>query len=352
MDKFDAVIKKDILKISHCPAVPSRNLNQPRTDFISFEISFDNFWKFLQEIRTINTTLPIQCTIYDEAMIKNNKSDLSMRYYFLKQIMNLNFLRIDFKLSESTFPVYNAIMDRLNWKHDKVSFLDMTVDRKPTEIKNLKLYQARGKILLPEEKLLWESDYVLKTLIGKVDRSVLEDTDKLKYVVRHFIDGLSRHYDIDQLTDYDKVFLAYHFIKDGNQLNITFANERTFYGMDGKQHLNASEDHWESRPYGTYIRRKGVCEGQARLFRVLLNNWDFEVNATTINGQSPLGPHCWLGVEIDDKLFYCCTTQGGLFSESNFIADSKEYYPQIYTRSALSQEDLKKIESHVRSLKR
>ena len=39
--------------------------------------------------------------------------------------MNMNFLEIRFRLSDSTFPVYNAIMDKLNWKHDEITFLDI-----------------------------------------------------------------------------------------------------------------------------------------------------------------------------------------------------------------------------------
>lgn len=41
-------------------------------------------------------------------------------------------------------------MYRLNWKHDNVSFLEITVDRYPTEIKDLRLERAKGKLLLPE----------------------------------------------------------------------------------------------------------------------------------------------------------------------------------------------------------
>lgn len=347
MDRYNKVIRKNVLTIQNAAGSPRSNLGA----FLSFKISFDNFSKYLNEIKTINTSLPIRCIIYDEGIISSNY-DVQLRLNFLKSIQKLNFEKIEFKLSESTLPLYNTIMDRINWNHDDVSFLEMTVDRYPTEVKDLRLERAKGKILLPEEKLLWQSDYVLERLKDRVDSKVLADTDKLKFVIRHYVDQLERHYDFERLTDFDKVFLTYHFIKDRDKLNIEFAGEQTMIGLDGQQHLVPSEEKWESKPYGTYIRRRGVCEGQAKLFRVLLNNWDMQVDAVTLSGKSPLGPHCWLGTVIDGKLYYHCTTQWKLFDAPRFIPDNTEYYPQIYLTSSLSSEDKLKIERHIRTLKR
>ncbi len=356
MDRYDNVIRKNILNIQVVqPLPPRKDKNNrvvpplPGRNFLVFVISFDNFAKYLSEIKDINTFMPIQCIIYDEGLISCDE-DVLLRLSFLRSIQNLNFREIKFKLSESTFPLYNTIMDRINWKHGNVSFLEMTVDRCPNEIKDLRLEKAKGKILLPEEKLLWQSDYVLNKLGDRIDKKVLEDTDKLKYAVRHYADGLMRRYDFDKLTDFDKVWLAYHFIKDRDKLNISFASEQTYYGNDGLQHLLRSEENWESKPYGTYVRRRGVCEGQARLFRILLNNWDMEVDAVTLSGKSPLGPHCWLGTVIDEKLYYCCTTQFKLFDKTNFIPDNTEYYPQIYQTASLSNEDKVNIEKHISKL--
>lgn len=347
MDKYDKVIRRNVLSIRNISALPRSNAS----GFLSFTISFDNFSKYLSEIKTLNTQLPIECIIYDEAIITSD-SDVQLRLKFLKSIQNLNFRKIKFKLSESTLPLYNTIMDRINWKHDKVSFIEMTVDRYPTEIKDLRLERARGKILLPEEKLLWQSDYVLAELKDRINPKVLADTDKLKFVIRHYVDNLEKHYDFDKLTNFDKVFLIYHFIKDRDKLNIQYASEQTMIGVDGLQHLVASKDKWESNPYETYRRRRGICEGQARLFRVLLNNWDMQVDAVMLSGMSPLGPHCWLGTVIDGKLYYSCTAQGKLFDETRFIPDNTEYYPQIYQTSSLSIEDKSKIARHIRTLRR
>lgn len=359
MDRYDSVIKKGILNIQVIkPLPPRRNKAQnsipplPGRKRLRFNISFDNFAKYISEIRSsINTSMPVECIIYDEDLISCD-DDVLLRVAFLKSIKDLNFREIDFKLSDSTFPLYNTIMDRINWKHGNVSFLEMTVDRNPTEIKDLRLEKAKGKILLPEEKLLWQSDYVLNKLGDRIEPKILEDTDKLKYVIRHYVDGLERHYNFDKLTDFDKVWLTYHFIKDRDKLNIEFAYEQTLYGADGLQHLRRSEENWESKPYGTYIRRKGVCEGQARLFRVLLNNWDMQVDAITLNGMSPMGPHCWLGTVINNRLYYCCTTQYKLFDKVNFTPNDTEYYPQIYQTSLLDNEDKKSIERHIKSLRR
>ena len=323
----------------------------PRQE-VYFKISFDNFAKYLSEIRNVSIhSIPVIATIYDEGIISCDE-DVSLRLAFLKSIQNLKIKEIKFKLSESTFPLYNTIMDRINWKHDNVSFLEMTVDRYPNEVKDLRLEKARGKILLPEEKLLWQSDYTLCRLKDRIKPKVLEDTDKLKYVVRHYVDDLKKQYDFDKLTDFDKVWLTYHFIRDRDKLNISFAHEQTFIGADGLQHLRRSEENWESKPYGTYVRRKGVCEGQARLFRILLNNWDMQVDAITLNGMSPMGPHCWLGAVINNKLYYCCTTQSKLFDKTKFKPDGAEYYPKIYQTSFLDNEDKKNIERHIKSLRR
>lgn len=350
MDRFDSVIKRNVLKISNVSPLPRSGVE---TGYINFQISFDNFDKFLREIKTIDTTKPINCIIFDEGIVTNDREFLT-RYNFLKRIMNMNFLEVRFKLSDSTFPVYNAIMDKLNWKHDDKTFLEMTLDRCPTEIKDLRLEQARGKILLPEEKLLWQSDYVLRKLDGKVDRSVLDDTDKLKYVVRHYVDSLERQYDFSKLTSFDKVYLAYRYIK--HILGIEFANECQQKGIDGKTYLKPAPDNFQSKPYGTYIRRRGVCEGQARLMSILLNNWDIELDATTISGKtgprSIDGPHAWVGINIHNKLYYCCTTMGRFMSTVPYIINEDEIYPKIYEESSLTPEQVKNIEEHVRSLRR
>lgn len=359
MDRFNNVIRKNILNIQVIKGIPLRREKRqqnvtplPARDYLYFAISFDNFAKYLSEIQyNIDCHIPIECVIYDEGIISCD-NDVLLRLSFLKSIKNLNFRKIEFNLSESTFPLYNKIMDRINWKHNNVSYLKMTVDRYPTEIKDLCLEKAKGKIILPEEILLWQSDYVLNQLGSKVESKVLKDTDNLKYVIRHYVDSLERKYDFDRLTDFDKVWLTYHFINDPDKLDIEFAREMTFYGKDGLQHLRPSEEHWESKPYGTYIRRRGVCEGQARLFRTLLNNWDMKVDAVTINGSCPIGPHVWLGVVINDKLYYCCTTQFKLFDETNFVPYSKEYYPQVYSIASLSPVEKMNIERHIRTLKK
>ena len=80
-----------------------------------------------------------------------------------------------------------------------------------------------------------------------------------------------------------------------------------------------------------------------------------KIDAITLGGMSALGPHCWLGTVIDDKLYYCCTTQHLLFDDAarrGFVPDNSEYYPKIYEVSSLSAEDKRKIEGHINSLKK
>ena len=259
----------------------------------------------------------------------------------------------------------NIIEGIYNDEDSQIVFIDTPGIHKPVNklgnVMNSKAYTMLGEVdvvlfLLDVTKDFGKGDnFVLNKIKDRVDPNVLEDTNKLKYVVRHYVNGLERHYDVDKLTDFDKVWLTYHFILDRDKLNIKFADDQAFYGNDGQQHLLRSEENWESKPYGTYIRRRGVCEGQARLFRILTNNWDMKIDAITLGGMSAFGPHCWLGTVIDDKLYYCCTTQHLLFDDAvrrGFVPDNSEYYPKIYEVSSLSTEDKRKIEGHIKSLKK
>lgn len=81
MDRYNKVIRKNVLTIQNAAGSPRSNLGA----FLSFKISFDNFSKYLNEIKTINTSLPIRCIIYDEGIISSNY-DVQLRLNFLKSI--------------------------------------------------------------------------------------------------------------------------------------------------------------------------------------------------------------------------------------------------------------------------
>ncbi len=350
MDRYKKIVKVD--KFSLITRTPLPRSNKPK--YLSLELSFDNYSKFLSQILGKETQLPLlETEFYDEDIISTDE-EFYLRYNFLKVINELNFISVTFNLSDSTLPAYNAIMKKIGWKHKEITKLKMTLDRNPVPLvrRNLRLESAQGKLLIPEEKLLWCSPATLSQLNGKVDDRVLKDAIKLKDIVFQYYSRLNQIYRFEQFTEFDKVWLAYDFIKR----HIKFAGEatRVIDGREVRYNPNGIND-WVSQPLGTYEHKRGICEGQARLFQVLLNNPYIKSDTVVINGECSLGSHTWAGTVIDDKLYQTCLTMGGVFKDlekMRYIPDNKEIYPQIYPTATLNDYEINKIQAHVRSLKK
>lgn len=350
-DRFEKAVHKNEYRIDRVPPIPGKQAG----GYINIQISFDNFQRFLNEVGKINTNLPIKCTIYDEGLI-TSRYDLSLRYNFLERLNGIRFADIRFNLSDATLPVYNTFMTELGWRHKDATSLKMTIDRNPLAVKDLRLLDAKGLLLLKEENLVLQEDHVLANLTGKVKPTNLSDAQKLKSAIKRFGETLDRCYYSSFLTDYDKAYLAYHYLFDRDQLGITFATEQTYRDINGVQRLKSSKDQWESKPYGTYAHRRGVCEGQARLMSILLNNREIKVPSTPINGHIPSGEiHTWTGFVIDDKLYQCCTTMRGIFSDldrAGYTPTPDEVYPKVFKHASLTKPEIDKIAAHVKQLKR
>ncbi len=350
-DKFDKVIRRNIFVTKVHPALPGFEMNK----CIEVKVSIDKLGAIIDRLKKLSFDCPLNCTIYDEENIRNTE-DIKYRRRLLESLNGANFLKVKFELSDTTLPVYNYYMEKFRWRHGTVTELRMTVDRNAASEKNLMLEKAQGTIIIPEEKLVWQPDYVLARLRGKVSSQVLDDTDKLKDVIRNYSDMISSGYYFDHLTDFDKVYLAYHYLFDRDKLNIGYAWNQTIIGKDGVMYLKRSPTEWESRPYGTYEYRCGVCEGQARLMAILLNNSDMRVDAVTVDGHISSGTaHTWVEFVIDGKLYQCCTTMRGYFKNldaAGYKPNAYEIYPRVYEHSYLTDAEIAKVDRHVKTLKK
>jgi len=241
----------------------------------------------------------------------------------------------------------------MGWKYSDTTTINLSLDRHPVGHKpnDLNLELAKGKINIKEEKLLWLSDNTLLKLEGKVENIVLKDAYNLKDVAKEFYKYVDNNFDISKLSEYDKLLLAYGYIK--NILKIQFPTRYTRI-VDGKQELINPRPSYISEPFGTYKNNEGVCEGQARLISILLNNYFMKMDTVTLSGKCNLGNHAWVGAVIDDKLFECCPTMKGPFkdlSKCGYIVDSNQIYPKIYERSYLTEQQINEVRNHVKNLK-
>ncbi len=346
MDRFSKVITTNKMSIEAVRPLPNR------LSYSKLDISFDKYRDFINWYLSNNNKLPLLLTtIYDEANMLSQE-DINLRYQFLKLLNELDFKEISFKLSDSTLPIYNEIMKKIGWKHFDKTKLFMTIDRKPKERKNLNLLSAQGKIMLPEESLIWVPSTIISQLQNKVDEDTLKKAIELKEIVFQYYMRINSLYHTEEFTEFDKVWLAYDFIKR----HISFASEATRM-ENGKQVLYNPQNKfdWVSEPLGTYKHKRGVCEGQARLMQTLLNNQYLRSNTTTINGTCPIGNHVWVGTVIDNKLFQTCLTKAGPFKDlqaRNYVVDDNETYPKLYVSSSLNNEELLQIQSHIKRLRK
>ena len=177
-------------------------------------ISFEEFKTFIDKYGDIVDRLPLlKINIYDEDIIYC-RDQIYLRYKFLTLINKLNILNIEFKLSDSTLPVYIKMLNCIGWKHQKNTQFFLKTDRNPVPVneRNLGLQDAKGKLLLPSDKLIWCSYETLSKLGNKVDGNVLKTSVSLKKLVDSYWHILNKLYYVEELTDFDKIMLIYLFI--------------------------------------------------------------------------------------------------------------------------------------------
>ena len=139
-------------------------------------------------------------------------------------------------------------------------------------------------------------------------------------------------------------------------MGIEYADDRVHYSKKGVAKLKPSETRWESRAAGTLEHGSGVCTGQAKLFRTLICNPEIDITADTVCGKTSTGGiHCWCEFVIDEKLYQCCTTGGGLFSDLNrkgYVPFNGLYFPELYPHASLNSFEVNRVARHVKELRK
>lgn len=352
MDRFNSVIKHSKYEVRKVPPVPGSN----KSPYISIILSSDMFIKFLGEHWNLKTNLPVKCTIYDEQERTNSSEVTTIRMRLLEILNRLNIEKVDFKLSDDALRDYNRLMNIVRWKHSSNTTLDISINRHPFNNATLNLEESKGKLLLPEEAYLWLSDYSIRCLNGIIDTNEIQEILKLKRVVEAYCSKVEGRYHLERLSDLDKLYIAYNYMKSPIGLNIGFAASQTYRDVNGIQRLNRSNSGWESKAIGTYEHRQGVCEGQARLLKALINNPYMRVDSEVISGRIPTGEsHAWLGIVSNNELYQACLTMRGILSnldESGYIPNSDDVYSKIYPHATISEKDARTLRMHLRSLTR
>ena len=354
MDKFDNAVRKNIYEFKKSDArLISQNPNYSGKNYYRLNLSYDNFNRFALEISNMKAELPFNIVLYDESIIEKNE-DLQRVKRLLNKLNQLNINSIKFYLSDNTLYYYNLLMNEVNWKHSNETSIYLSIDRNPTKRKpkDLNLDIAKGKLMINEEKLLWFSDDTLVKLKDRVDQRVLNYAYHLKDVALEFYKYIDANYDIKYLSDYDKMLIAYEYIRE--VLKIKFAHKYTTI-INNEYCLVEPRPDYISNPLGTYLNKEGVCEGQARLMRVLLNNKLLKMDAVTLEGHCPRGEHAWVGLLINDNLFECCPTMLGPFknlANAGYIINDYDVYSKVYRRNYLSEQEINKVRNHVKRLKK
>jgi FAD:protein FMN transferase len=206
----------------------------------------------------------------------------------------------------------------------------------------------------PDIEAIWYVDKDIESKLKQIQEleETLKKAIKLKEIVFQYYARLNSLYHTEDFTEFDKIWLAYDFIKR----HISFANEATRY-ENGRQVLYNPNNRYDfvSEPLGTYQHKKGVCEGQARFMQALLNNQYFKSDTVAINGVCPLGNHVWVGSVVNNQLYQTCLTMAGPFKDlgiKGYVPDVSEVYPKIYGTSSLSNQELMQIQSHIKRLRK
>ena len=193
MDKYSSIVTKNKFNLKKPPMVHGERLKE---EFKILEISYDKFPEFISYCSSNKNNLPkLDLHIYDEDIIINRENS-ALRYSFLQLINQLNIKNIKLYLSDSTMPIYNQIMSKINWKYQDVTKIYMSIDRNPVQLSGRKLHlaSAKGTLMLDEGKLVWISDVELRRIADKIDNRILHDAWKLKDVIVKFYDYLNKNY--------------------------------------------------------------------------------------------------------------------------------------------------------------
>ena len=375
MENYEKFVSKGILKQDPNP-LPGRVVKEgshlakyfpvgsKSPNIYTVEISADQFVNVMKSGKFKDKNHFYYFVIHDEGKV-TSYDDCMLRFQFLQYLSEVPYAIYNFRLSDSSLPAYISFMESVNWNRDQNTLFQMVLNHFDSEtVSKIPLDQARGQLHMKEEDLIWYSDSVLQRLRNKVDGLTLGDTFQLKKAINEYCDKIDRTYYKAYFTDFDKAYLAYHYLFDPRSFNnididtldIGYANSQITTDANGLVHLKKSLTCWESRPVGTLNHGKGVCTGQARLFSSLLWNPEMKVPATHVFGKLPTGEeHCWSEFQAHGYTYQCCTTMKGLFQDldvEGYKPDPGQYFPYILPHFDLDYHEIEEVKQHVKSLKK
>lgn len=351
-DLYAPLVHENILtcELKQKPVISDFNTRNKPVLYI--ESSYDKFNTLIKAFKGKKINYPLCIVLYDEGIADYSTINDKMKLFSILNTLPIDKIRLE--LSDSNFAVYNIILNRIGWVHESKTFVQLTLDRNPISAsakKEMHIEEMPGRIYIPDEKLIWFSNQTLNSSKNKIGAKNIEEAIELKRTVKKYCDEIDRTYDVRKLDDFSRTLIAYDWIAT----NISFPIRYTFFDKDGTQKLVPNAPSYISEPYGTYKYKEGVCAGQTRLMKVLLNNPCMKVDATTMYGYCPIARHAWLGINIDGLLYECCTTMQGPFkpltSKCGYVLDDTELYPQIYKMAYLTEKDRKYVKDYTDSLK-
>ena len=126
-------------------------------------------------------------------------------------------------------------------------------------------------------------------LITKLTSKTAERIIKLREIAINFYRFSPNN--IKNGTNRDKIEFAYNWCCN----NIAY--DTTAIKADGSLKLDRKDS---QDPILTFNRRKGVCEGRAKLLKIFLNNYYMNVPCFLVKGQSGILQHTWNEAILDD----------------------------------------------------
>ena len=326
-----------------------------KQEYLKLELSSDRLHSFYYKFKNISIPKEIVVTIYDEDTIINS-FERDLRKKLIRILNEMPIKQIKFILSDNTLPEYNRLMHQLYWQHEQKTTISLKIDRNPisSEVRTWNLQTAAGKLEIPKEKLIWLPDQELIRTYGKIDDEIIKDVIKQKELIKDIYDFLREHYKLDEMTNFEKIYLFFKLLKQ--QLNLS--NNR-IDKIDGRLTLISEPPQYIENMYKFLLDPNTKQEEISNLLVYLLNNPFTKINATTIYGEINQTKTSWVGTVVNNRLYDCNLDMQYPFIDLNqqgyntTISEiPSQIYPYIYEPDYLSIKDIKKIDSNIKKLKK
>lgn len=351
-DKYAPLVRKNMLsyEIKDEPIIDITGVKYRTSLYVN--ASYDKYNVLIEAFKNGGFQYPLNIVLYDETIGDLKSIQDKMKLFSVLNLLPIDKIRLE--LSDTNFALYNIVLNRIGWIHDKRTYVQLTLDRNPVSSeakKEMHIEDTPGQIYIPDEKLIWFTNKTLTSVRSRVGSKEIDEAIELKRDVKKYCYEMESKYDLKHMDDFGRTYLAYQWINE----NVEFPERYTYYDENGMQRLKINAPRYISEPHGTFKYREGVCSGQARLMKAFLNNPCMKVDAVTLSGWCPFARHAWVGINIDGNLYQCCTTMEGPFKpltkEYGYTLDETEMYPMIYKLAHLSPKDREYIKEYTDKLK-